>query len=59
MRCGSSFRPTTAGAARDTGIGLALARLILERAGGRVDVEDSPLGGARFVLTVPRSSATS
>jgi signal transduction histidine kinase len=46
-------------AATGTGIGLALARLILERAGGRVDLEDSPLCGARFVLTVPRSSATS
>jgi signal transduction histidine kinase len=43
--------------AQGTGIGLALARLILERAGGRMDLENSPLGGARFVLTVPRSSA--
>lgn len=36
--------------ATGTGIGLALVRLILERASGRVDLEDSPLGGARFVL---------
>jgi signal transduction histidine kinase len=41
-------------AAPGTGIGLAVVRLILERAGGRVDLEKSPLGGARFVVTVPR-----
>ncbi|MGD0473587.1 MAG: HAMP domain-containing sensor histidine kinase [Candidatus Velthaea sp.] len=34
--------------AAGSGIGLALVRLMLERAGGRVDVGDSPLGGARF-----------
>ncbi|HYZ16673.1 MAG TPA: HAMP domain-containing sensor histidine kinase [Candidatus Acidoferrum sp.] len=37
-----------------TGIGLAVVRLIVERAGGRVELEESPLGGARFVVTVPR-----
>ncbi len=41
-----------------SGIGLALVRLILERAGGRVDVSVAPLGGARFRLTVPRERAT-
>jgi signal transduction histidine kinase len=40
--------------ARGNGIGLALVRLMVERAGGRVDVEPSPLGGARFVAMVPR-----
>ena len=35
------------------GIGLALVRLILERAGGRVDLSASPLGGARFTVVVP------
>ncbi len=34
--------------AAGSGIGLALVRLMLERAGGRVVVGDSPLGGARF-----------
>jgi signal transduction histidine kinase len=29
-------------------------RLMIERAGGRVELETSPLGGARFVLFVPR-----
>jgi signal transduction histidine kinase len=39
-----------------SGIGLALVRMILERAGGRVDVRESPLGGARFAVTIPRRS---
>jgi signal transduction histidine kinase len=39
-----------------SGIGLALVRLILERAGGRVDVRDSPLGGIRFAVTIPRGT---
>jgi two-component system sensor histidine kinase TctE len=40
--------------ASGNGIGLALVRLMLERAGGRVDLEASLLGGARFVVLVPR-----
>ena len=40
-----------------SGIGLALVRLILERAGGRVDVRESPLGGVRFAVTIPRRGA--
>jgi signal transduction histidine kinase len=40
--------------AEGSGIGLAFVRLILERAGGRIELEESPLGGARFVVTVPR-----
>jgi signal transduction histidine kinase len=31
--------------------------MILERAGGRVDVRNSPLGGVRFAVTIPRCSA--
>ena len=45
-------RATTASSG--SGIGLALARLMLERAGGRVELAESPLGGARFTITVPR-----
>jgi len=41
-------------AAAGSGIGLALVRLMVERAGGRVDVGDSPLGGARFRVFLPR-----
>jgi len=42
-------------ASNGSGIGLALARLMLERAGGRVELAASPLGGARFTVTVPRT----
>jgi signal transduction histidine kinase len=38
-----------------SGIGLALVRLMLERAGGRVDVGESPLGGARFRIHLRRT----
>jgi len=38
-----------------SGIGLALVRLMLERLGGRITLERSPLGGARFVVTIPRA----
>jgi two-component system phosphate regulon sensor histidine kinase PhoR len=40
-------------AASGSGLGLAVVRRLLERAGGRIDVGDSPLGGARFFLRVP------
>ena len=45
-------------AAPGSGIGLALVRLLLERAGGRVEVQLSPWGGARFTLTLPRAGAS-
>ena len=41
--------------AQGTGIGLAVVRLMLERIGGRVELEESPLGGARFVVFIPRA----
>jgi hypothetical protein len=41
-------------ASEGSGIGLALVRMILERSGGRVEAAESPLGGARFAVTVPR-----
>jgi signal transduction histidine kinase len=43
--------------AHGSGIGLALVRLMLERVGGSVDVSESPTGGARFVIRVPRREA--
>lgn len=36
-----------------TGIGLAIAQQIVELPDGRIWVEDSPLGGARFCCTLP------
>ena len=41
-------------AADGTGIGLTLARLLAERAGGRVEACASPLGGARFAISLRR-----
>ena len=35
------------------GLGLAIARAATEAQGGQLRVEDSPLGGARFVLLLP------
>ena len=37
-----------------SGIGLALVRMILERAGARIEADKSPLGGARFSVTLSR-----
>ena len=39
------------------GIGLAIVRAILERSGGRIDVDDSPLGRARFTIALPSMHA--
>ena len=38
---------------RGTGLGLSVSRRLVERAGGTLTVTDSPLGGARFELTLP------
>jgi signal transduction histidine kinase len=35
------------------GLGLALTKRIVETHGGRIFVEDSPLGGAAFVVELP------
>lgn len=37
-----------------TGIGLAIVRMIVERAGGEVSIGQSPLGGARFEIALPK-----
>ncbi len=40
------------------GLGLAIARAQILHAGGSVHIEDSPLGGARFVVIVPVAIST-
>jgi|SRR5579859_2699856 len=41
------------------GLGLAIARGAVDAQGGRLSVEDSPLGGARFVIVIPGAAKTS
>jgi signal transduction histidine kinase len=44
------------GRSRDAGgvgLGLSMVRTIVERHGGTVEVDDAPLGGARFVVRLP------
>ncbi len=40
-----------------TGIGLAIVKMIVERAGGTISVTESSLGGARFEVTLPARAA--
>lgn len=40
-----------------TGLGLAICRMIVEHFGGRIWVEDSPEGGALFLVRLPREPA--
>lgn len=49
-------RGTHAAERPGTGIGLAIVKMIAERAGGSVRVSDSPFGGARFEASLPRKA---
>lgn len=37
----------------ETGLGLAIARAIIQQSGGKINVDDSELGGALFKITFP------
>lgn len=47
------FRPFVTSKHAGTGLGLAFCRKVAEAHGGTIDVEPSPLGGARFALELP------
>jgi two-component system NtrC family sensor kinase len=44
---------TTKGPDEGTGLGLAICQRVVNEVGGKIWLEDSPLGGARFVVELP------
>jgi signal transduction histidine kinase len=47
------FEPFFTTSSSGTGLGLAITKRVVMENGGNIFVEDSPLGGAKFVLTFP------
>ncbi len=50
------FEPFYTTKAKGSGLGLSIVHAIVTQHGGRIRVEDSPRGGARFALRLPRAS---
>ena len=55
---GTHGRADAAAHKTGVGLGLAIARRIARAHGGQLDAGASPLGGARFTLTIPRTART-
>jgi len=49
------FEPFFTTKAKGSGLGLSIVHAIVTQHGGRIHVEDSPEGGARFVLSLPQA----
>lgn len=54
---GRIFEPFFTTRSRGTGLGLAVARQIIDAHGGQLAVDDRPGGGARFRVQLPRAEA--
>jgi signal transduction histidine kinase len=55
---GRIFEPFFTTRARGVGLGLAIARQVIEAHGGSIEVTDGAMGGARFRIMLPSASAT-
>jgi two-component system, NtrC family, C4-dicarboxylate transport sensor histidine kinase DctB len=54
------FEPffTTKVSGRGLGLGLAISSSIVQAMNGRLEAQNNPLGGAEFVVTIPRCMPT-
>lgn len=55
----SLFKPFVSMKVKGTGLGLAICKKIIEEHGGTIRVEGSRLGGARFVISLPKHCGAS
>ena len=51
------FKPFVTTKSHGLGIGLTIARTIVDAHGGTIDAHNNPHGGATFTVTLPRSTA--